>query len=238
MLSTVFVGCSSTATESEAEITPAQSPSDAARDRLEKQGIIYAAEDWETTTGRICDTDKPDLYMGISDADSKYQGTLTSGEKTNVSLYASQGGEAPNAGILTDREKQMVIDVVTDDVCDIFPPPTATKTSTQSPRLSRLATTTASVPDDFTKVDATNACTDRIVEMYQPDGIPPTYRLRGDIEEQNGGWYMEGIVVWHSGEEPSDFECIAKPGNPPKAYPVVEDYRAINKIGELLREGQ
>lgn len=131
-IATAFLisGCSNPPTESSAETTMEQPAEKTARERLEAQGIVYSTEDWETTTSQICARDKPDLYMGMEGAITKHNDTMTSQERANVILSAGRGGEAPNAGILTDREKQMIIDVVTDDVCD---PPVKEKADTRTP---------------------------------------------------------------------------------------------------------
>lgn len=98
-------------------------------------------------------------------------------------------------------------------------------------------TTTTATPATFERWDAVNACMDKILEQ-KSEIVSPTFDLDGGIVEQNGGWFMQGRVVWASGETPSDFECLAKPGNPPTAFPVVMDLRNIEKFGELLRESQ
>lgn len=97
-------------------LTGCATPEPTAKERLEEQGIVYSQEDWDTTVNRICVSDYPDVYMGVSDALERNKDTMTRRQQLDAVLSAGKG-YGPGAADMSDRERWMVIDLVQEENC-------------------------------------------------------------------------------------------------------------------------
>lgn len=84
------------------------------RERLEAQGIVYSADDWETTVSKICRSKYPDIYMGIDGSIETHKADMTKDEQINAIF---EFATAPNVNDMDRRERQAVLDMVLDNEC-------------------------------------------------------------------------------------------------------------------------